>query len=290
MNRLMYLSWFLGPALQTTLLAFMVRRKLRATFPRFFTYILFQVIKSGVLFVVYRYYHDSYFDAYWTGNAISILLAVTVMDEIWHNLFQRYEGIQDLGSILFRWACVLMFLIAIVSALPGRENNADRVVAAVLTFDRSMRLMQCGLFFLVLLLCRLLKHFWRQNVFGIALGFGIFATVELVLVGILTRFGTGPIAIVSLIKSVTYNAVTLLWISYLRQPTPVPQQLAAVQELDTWNRELLTEHGTLTADDSFLTMVEQAVERVLSRSSPWPRPPTKGSRVVSRRSNPEDRN
>jgi hypothetical protein len=152
MNALTYLSWFLGPALETTLLAVMVRGKLRLTFPRFFTYILFQVLKSGVLFIVYRYSSpENYFDAYWAGNAVSIFLAVTVMDEIWKNLFERYERIQDLGSMLFRWACVLMFLIAVVSALP-EETNAHRAVAAVLAFDRSMRLMQCGLFFLVLFL------------------------------------------------------------------------------------------------------------------------------------------
>jgi hypothetical protein len=268
----------------------MIRRKLHDTFPRFFSYILFQVVKSGALFVVYRYYSDNYFDAYWTGNAISIFLAVLVMDEIWHNLFQKHAGIQDLGSLLFRWACILMLLIAIVSALPGRDNNADRVVAAVLTFDRSMRLMQCGLFFLVLLLCRLIKQFWRHHVFGIALGFGIFATVELILVSILTRFGNAPLATLSLVKSAAYNAVTLLWISYLRQPVPMPQPLGAVLKLDTWNDELLAAPCVATGDDSFLTMVEQAVERVLSRSSTWPRPASKGSTIVSRNPYPEDRN
>ena len=291
MNGLMYFNWFLGPVLEATLLAFMIRRNLRATFPRFFTYILFQVIKSGVLFGIYHYYHDNYFDAYWAGNALSILLAVTVMDEIWKNLFHGYAGIQDLGSILFRWACVVMFLIAIASAFPGRENNADRVVAAVLAFDRSMRLMQCGLFFLVLLLCRLLKHFWRHHVFGIALGFGIFASVELILVSILSRFGSNQIAVISLIKSATYNAVTLLWISYLRQPSPaLTGEIGAPDSLHTWNAELLTESSTTPGDETFLTMVEQAVERVLTRTSPWPRPATKGSRIVSRRPSPEDRN
>ena len=38
--------------------------------------------------MIYHYYDGSYFDAYWTGNAISVLLAVTVMDEILHNLFK----------------------------------------------------------------------------------------------------------------------------------------------------------------------------------------------------------
>ena len=291
MNGFMYLNWFLGPTLEATLLAFMLRRKLRVAYPRFFTYILFQVIKSGVLFVIYQFSQDSYFDAYWTGNAISIFLAVMVMDEIWKHLFKGYAGIQDLGSILFRWACVVMLLIAIASAFPGRESNADRVVAAVLAFDRSMRLMQCGLFFLVLLLCRFLKQFWRHHVFGIALGFGIFATVELIVVSILSRFGNNLIDVVSLVKSTAYNVVTLLWIGYLRQPSPVLSgEIDTAESAGTWDAELVTAPSSGPTDETFLNMVEDAVERVLTRTSPWPRPATRGSRIVSRRPNPEDRN
>src|SRR5260370_17543592 len=116
MHWLMYVSWLVGPALQITLLTFMIQRKLHAVLPRFFSYILFQVVKSGFLFVIYRYYDGSYFDAYWTGNAVSVLLAVAVMDEMLHNLFKQYGGIQNLGSIIFRWACGLLLLLLIVNA------------------------------------------------------------------------------------------------------------------------------------------------------------------------------
>ena len=72
----MYVTWLLGPALEIALLTLMIRRKLHTVFPRFFSYMLFQVVKSGILFVVYRYAQGSYFEAYWTGNALSVLLAV----------------------------------------------------------------------------------------------------------------------------------------------------------------------------------------------------------------------
>ena len=80
MHWLIYVSWLVGPVLQITLLSLMIQRKLHVVFPRFFSYILFQIVKSGILFVIYQYYDGSYFDAYWTGNAISVLLAVTVRE------------------------------------------------------------------------------------------------------------------------------------------------------------------------------------------------------------------
>src|SRR5215475_7007296 len=213
----MYTSWLLGRSLDFILLVLMVRRRLQVTFPRFFSYLIFQLVEFIILFGVYHFNQGNYFKAYWTLNAVGVLISVAVLDEIWRSLFQGYEGIQGLGLILFRWACALMLLIAIVGALTYQQSGADRVVAAVLAFDRSVRLMQCGLFFLVLLLCRFLKNFWRDQIFGIALGFGIFAGVEVGVVTIMTRFGMGHRDILSLINAVTYNVVLLLWVGYLRQ-------------------------------------------------------------------------
>lgn len=287
MNGIIDVSWLAGPVLQITLLIFMIQRKLHLVFPRFFSYIVFQIVKSGILYVTYRYYHDNYFDAYWTGNAISVLLSVTVMDEILHNLFTQYGGIQHLASIIFKWACGLLLLLSIVNAFSSQQTGADRVVSAVLAFDRSVRVMQCGLFFLLMILCRFLRNCWRQNVFGVALGFGIFASIELILVSIVMHFGDGSVAILSLIKSVAYNSVTLLWVMYLRRQSESILEVEVAPQLNALNLSLSA--STQAEDDGFLSMVEQAVDRVLSRSS-WPRPSVKGSQIIGRKPEHEERN
>ncbi|HXM09555.1 MAG TPA: hypothetical protein VN946_06375 [Terriglobales bacterium] len=287
MNWLMYLNWIAGPLLQITLVIFMIRRDYRVVFPRFFSYILFQTLKSACLFVVYRYFPDSYFDAYWTGNALSVIFAVVVMDEILRSLFSEYGGIQLLGTTIFRWSCGLLFLLAVIGALSSTESGGDRVVEAVLSFDRSVRLMQVGLFLLLMLLCRFLKNFSRQQVFGIALGFGLFAGVELILVSFVIWNGTGQAALISLLKSTAYNAVTLLWIGYLRQQ---PQSIPAVEATASpLGMMLATSDDVPDPDAGFMLRVEQAVDRVLSRSD-WPRPAVDGSRIIGRKPKPEEGN
>ena len=288
MNWLMYLNWLAGPLLQITLVIFMVRNKFRTVFPRFFSYIVFQTLKSACLFVVYRYFPENYFDAYWTGNAISVVLAVVVMDEILRSLFSEYGGIQLLGTTIFRWSCGLLFLFAIIGAWSSSAAGGDRVVAAVLSFDRSVRLMQVGLFLLLMLLCRFLRNFSRLHVFGIALGFGIFASAELILVSVVMWQGTGQGATISLLKGMAYNAVTLLWISYLKQQ---PQLVPTVEATNANNLGMaLASSGPVPDPDAgFMLRVEQAVDRVLSRSD-WPRSNAQGSRIVSRKPNPEEGN
>lgn len=283
----MYVIWLVGPVLQLTLIIFMLRRKLHTVFPRFFSYIVFQIVKSAILFGIYRYNHENYFDAYWTGNAISVLLSVTVMDEILHNLLKQYGAIQKLTSLIFRWACGLLLLLSIVNAYSSQQTGPDKVISAVLAFDRSVRVMQCGLFFLLMILCRLLRNCWRQHVFGIALGFGIFASIELMLVSIVMRFSDGGVAVVSLIKSAAYNAVTLLWVMYLRRPREAIFVVDIDRQVDDLGGALVP--SIQPTDYAFLSMVEQAVDRVLSRGS-WPKPSVRGSQVIGRRPDREERN
>lgn len=290
MNWLMYASWLAGPLLQITLVIFMVRHKFHTAFPRFFSYILFQILKSACLFVAYRYFSvETYFDAYWTGNALSVIFAVAVMDEILRRLFQEYGGIQSLGATIFRWSCGLLLLVAIIGALSSGDADGDRFAAAVFAFDRSMRLMQVGLFLLLMLLCRLLKDCWRQPVFGIALGFGVFASIELILLSFVMWSGGSHEATISLLKSAAYNAVTLVWIGYLKQQPHLVPQVEAAMTANSFGMALAGSGAMPDPDASFMLKVEQAVDRVLSRSD-WPRPSTKGNRIVGRKPNPEEGN
>jgi len=224
-----------------------------------------------------------------SGNALSVLFTVVVMDEILHHLLQQYGGAQTLGLTIFRWSCGLLLLLAILGAWSGSESGSDRVAATVFAFDRSMRLMEVGLFLLLMVLCRSLKHCWRQPTFGIALGFGVFASIELILVSLVMRYGNGQEAIVSLVKSTAYNAVTLVWIGYLRHQRHLVPRVEPVMSTAGPGFDLVTSTGVPHPDAGFMLRVEQAVDRVLSRSD-WPRPAADGSRIVSRKPTPEERN
>jgi hypothetical protein len=218
-----------------------------------------------------------------------VIFTVAVMDEILRSLFQEYGGIQSLGTTIFRWSCGLLLLLAIIIALSSGEAGGDRVLEAVFAFDRSMRLMQVGLFLLLMLLCRVLRNCWRQPVFGIALGFGVFASVELILVSAVMWLGNSHAASISLVKSAAYNAVTLVWIGYLKQQPQLVPNVEPVTNANTLGMALATSAAVPDPDTGFMLRVEQAVDRVLSRGD-WPRPSTKGSRIVSRKPNPEEGN
>ena len=126
--------------------------------------------------------------------------------------------------------------------------------------------MQIGLVLLLLLLSRVIKSVLRQQVFGIVLGFGLYATIELSLVSVLQRVGPSYISPISLVKSLAYSGVILLWIIYVRKGVLVSKPAEFSPQASNWN--LAMEGGPVPAIDyPFLSLVEAAVERVLSRSS-----------------------
>ena len=73
-----------------------------------------------------------------------------------------------------------------------------------------------------------------------------------------------------------------------QQPQLVPR-LEAAPSAHTFGMALAASAPVPDPDASFMLRVEQAVDRVLSRSD-WPRPTAQGSRIVSRKPNPEEGN
>jgi hypothetical protein len=88
---------------------------------------------------------------------------------------------------------------------------------------------------------------------------------------------------------VAYNAVTVLWISYLKQQPQLVPTVEVATNANNPGMALASSGPVPDPDAGFMLRVEQAVDRVLSRSD-WPRPDARGSRIVSRKPNPEEGN
>src|SRR5579863_4155149 len=157
----------------------MLWRKLHRTFPVFFSYIIFQLFSFGVLFPIHQYgNYDLYFYSFWIGAVISLAIGFYVIHEIFLDVFRPYHTLRDLGTVLFKWATLVMFLVALVVAAASPAGQSP-IVQAVVTVQRCVRVIQCGLILFLLVFSKYLGVSWRQQSFGIALGFGGFASIEL---------------------------------------------------------------------------------------------------------------
>jgi hypothetical protein len=277
--------WLAHPLLQGTLVAIMLWRKLYRTFPFFFAYIAFQIVSFAVTFPLRedRFYR-LFFDFYWLTTAVSVVLGFFVIREIFLDVFRPYHTLRDLGSVLFKWAGLVMLMVAGVVAASTRANAGDLMVNAILTAQRSVRVVQCGLVLFLLVFARYLGVNREQKSFGVALGFGGFAIVELSLVAIGTD-SMSP-AISAFVNMTAYNLAILTWTGYMLLKSPAREDAASMLRPQRWEQSLNDLQNPVAAD-SLIPMFESMVDRALSRTndpSPLPKADTAFEESRSRRS------
>ena len=242
LSPLHYALWISGLTLQALICIAMLKRRLIAYCPCFFAYTLFQVFRSGAQFYVYhRMAVANYFWAYWIGQAVSAALGFAVIYEIYVNLFRQYEAIRRLGLLLFRWAAGVLLIVAVVVAASSQGSEASRAVEAVITLERSVRVIQCGLLCLLLAFATYFGLSWKNYVFGIALGLGVFASVEMAAITLRGHFGSIASGTLALVNSAAYYCAILIWVSYFLAPQPVAKKVEKIPkyDLEAWNQALL---------------------------------------------------
>ncbi len=255
--------WLAHPVLQLAVAVFMFRRKLQRRFKFFFIYLIFQVVTFPVVFYLSKstQYYTAFFYTYWGISAVCQVLGFKIIHEIFLDIFKPYHTLKDLGSVLFQWAALVMLLVAGVIAA-GAGPNTEPLVAAILTVERCVRVMQCGLIILLILFSKFLRISYKQITFGISAGFGIFAAVELMLTawvaGGHSTVGTG------LVNEIAYNCSILIWLVYMllkEQRQEAAENLLIPQR---WEQSFMDVQHPMPAD-SLIPMFEDMVEQAISR-------------------------
>jgi hypothetical protein len=258
--------WFAHPVLQLGVAGLFYWRKLYRQFPIFFYYLLFQVLNFCVVFPAYRYgNYQQYFYSYWGLQAISLALGFKIIHEVFLDVFRPYHALKDLGSVLFKWAALVMMLVAIVVAAASPTTQQGPIVQAVVTVQRCVRVSQCGLILFLLVFSKYLGVTWRSQSFGISLGFGGFAGAELLMIA-LNASGNASQVTVAEVNMVAYNASALLWLGYAYLKSPARENPANLLMSQRWNQSLGDMHQPLPAD-SLIPMFEGMVDRAFSRTN-----------------------
>jgi hypothetical protein len=257
-----YVLWCAGPILQFGVLVAMYRRGLHREYPYFFNYTILQVLSDPILFVVARYSYTMYYWGYYVSVALSALVSFAVLQEIFQDAFRPYEALRDLSVILFRWSALLLLLIAVMWYITAaKSSHVDTLTSGILLVQRSVRMMQCGLVFFLVLFSEYLGISRRHVLFGIALGFGLFASVNMLYATALQHGAFLRVSILRPINSAVYVVSVLIWLGYTALAPSRGTALASDRSKD-WNSAL--EDARVPAGaDSLLDSMDRTVERLL---------------------------
>jgi hypothetical protein len=271
--------WIAHPVLELSLAGIMFWRRLHRTFPVFFAYIVFQVVNFLVLFPIYRSGRDMpYFYAYWISAAISLAIGFMVIHEIFLDVLRPYPNLRDLGNLLFKWAALVMLLVAMVVTAASQPGNETLLGQVVIIVQRCVRVIQCGLIMFLLFFSQHLGVSRRQLSFGIALGFGSFASIELVGLALVSG-GQIHAVTLSLINTTAYTFSILTWMGYAGLKTTSREASGKLLMSQRWDQGL-SELRYPVAGDSLIPMFESMVDRAFSHT---PTEPERGEMEDKRR-------
>jgi hypothetical protein len=261
---LLYALWIVQSGLETVIAIVMLRRGQHRAFKFFFAYIVTQIVTFAVAFPTYRYNYSAYFYVSWFATAISVALGFKVIHEAFLDVFRPFHTLRDLGTVLFKWAGLVMLLVAGVVSVSTRSSDTVPLVQAIMTAQRCVRIIQVGMVLFLLIFARYVGVSRRQHSFGIALGFGAFAVVELAVNATWAGYHVSDVSM-SLVNMVAYSCALLVWLGYTLVKSPAREATSNLFRPQRWEQSLTDIHHPLPPD-SLIPMFEGMVDRALSRT------------------------
>lgn len=264
------LAGILGPAFVLTV---MHRRGLSRQFPLFSKYLILYMAISSLGFATYLYSSAAYSLAYWILAFAMMAMELAVIYEVLATTLKSYSALVDLAKVLFRWAAVFLFMMALLTAFAANGPQVNKITTAMNVVDHSIRLLQCGLLLFLLVFENRLGVSWRNHGMAIAMGLGVCAAVDLT-ISYFRMLSLHCQPSFEIAGGTVYMAVVGFWGCVLAMREPSPKSILDSDSrliFQRWNEALMAtplmaRNNQVTLPvESFLPGVERAVERVMAR-------------------------
>lgn len=204
---------------------------------------------------------------YWFVALVTDCLALAVTLEIFRDIFKPYEALKQLGTVLFRWILAVLVVVSLVSALATGSMRVNDIIASVsLMFDRGLQILQCGIVLFLLFTNKYLGLSFRHRVFGIAAGFGVYASVSLMVLTLASWVPNAMVQPLGALMNVSGVTMLVIWMVYFYLPQPERRLSDVAPESRRWEYALASIQAPVP-EAMFLTNIDRTVERLLTKNN-----------------------
>jgi hypothetical protein len=222
-----------------------------------------------------------YFFAYWSLYLVGAVLIFFVLREVFSILMQPVPQVRKLGMMAFHWAVAISGIVAVIivasAGFSPKYTFAGRLVYATKMAMNSVSVLELCLLAFVALTIHSLGRSFRSPLFGVALGFGIQAAAEFIIIGYERWHQSGVWSSANFFLEASIVMVFFTWGAYFLLPEKVPaaqvqQFVPTPSPLIRWNdvaQALGHSSPRVAAGAStgfFLQDVEKVVDRVLAKN------------------------
>jgi len=241
---LRYYFWIAPHLFLGVLVAGFLRRGLQRQLPIFFAYMVFTLIQFLTLFTVSLFATSSLNSYRWVlvcGMGVDSFFQFAVIYELTSELLLSHSSLAGPLRTVLRWVAALLLLAVAVASGALSQISVERVMNVLQAVDFSSSVIRCGLLIVLFLFTRALQISWRSHTAGIALGFGILASIELTGTGLRGAFGSSGYIAVDLLRMSGFHVCVVIWLVYLFLPDRIPAFTGRglpEADLALWDQEL----------------------------------------------------
>lgn len=226
-----------GLILQGLLMFVLLVKRSWRRFP-FFSAYLWSSFAFGVAGYTLQRSPVTYFYTYWANEALGIALGLLIVYEIFRHIFSVHAALQRLARITFRIAIVILLSAGLFVYLTQPPSHTSSLGVAVQAVEQAARIIEVGLLMILFGCSAAFGLHWKQAEFGIALGLGFFATLELLTVTLRPMVGHPGAVLMNVMRIAAFDCSLLIWLGYLLAP---PERATGTlnvpkAQLEQWNQ------------------------------------------------------
>jgi hypothetical protein len=240
LGSIIHALWIAGMATQGLLAVVLISKKVWRKFPFFTCYSLASCLASVMIYALQKK-PVGLFYAYWIGEAVSVVLGFAVVYEIFKHLFSVHGALSKLASLIFRCAIVVFLCVGLVMIFVQTPGSIGNIGKGILVVEQATRIIEVGLLMFLFGCSSAFGLHWKQSAFGIALGLGIFATVELTAVTLRAQVGAQAADILNIVRILAFNISLFIWLGYLLVPERATSagEIPKRAQLEQWNQAVM---------------------------------------------------
>jgi hypothetical protein len=185
-------------------------------------------------------------DAYWwtilvAGGVIESLLSLGVIYDLADELLLSRPTSGLFIRRFFSAALVLLLLLAAAFSGALHDISRHRALNVSELVDFSSGMVVAGLLLALFMFARALNFTWPRQAAGIALGLGIWSSVDVVGAALRSGFGYHSLVPVDILEMSAYHVSALVWFFYALPPFRPSRAVSTNVEhsdLEVWGQEL----------------------------------------------------
>lgn len=248
MHYLYFCLWITPHLLLAFIVVAFVSKQITKLIPFFFLFLVAEICffvagMASYLWVVsfhhpgaYPWYHEINL----FGTGLSAVLQLGALYELATELlFSRPSLAPSLRSV-FRWSAAVLVLTAAGLSATLSQSSLLRVLNILATLDFCVSFLKIGLLLVLLVCTRLLHISWKTLLAGIALGFGVWSSVELGASVLLPVLGSPAFLPIDYVRMAGFQLCTLIWLIYVIRDSGSPisgRSSLSVSELEILSKQ-----------------------------------------------------